>query len=280
MYFSASKIAPAGAIGHVSRLRGRNKKTKETLMSTRGRGSHPLLEGSEVDWHSRRQRKRKPSSQMRTWAELAAQSSREQASSDDAPANLERVIGNGASGRESERGRGTFLLLSFVTEPKSNEVTKPFFFFFSPPCLSKTSPCGLSLPLSHARARAKIETKKDRAAPLYYLILLFCRVFLLALFPFFFFFPLLGRQLFAAALALYCVKIEKSRKKKPPSSPLVPARLVEHVGRHGVDLLRGELSPPGGHGSLPVGDLFGGEGGGMLKKERRETGGGGVRQKT
>ena len=187
MYFSASKSAPAGAIGHVSRLRGRNKKTKETLMSTRGRGSHPLLEGSEVDWHSRRQRKRKPSSQMRTWAELAAQSSREQASSDDAPANLERVIGNGASGRESERGRGTFLLLSFVTEPKSNEVTKPFFFPL-PVCRKRLPVVSLCLSLTHVPEQ-RSRQKKIEPLPCTILFCCFVVFFFSLSFPFFFFFP-------------------------------------------------------------------------------------------
>ena len=144
-------------------------------MSTRGRGSHPLLEGSEVDWHSRRQRKRKPSSQMRTWAELAAQSSREQASSDDAPANLERVIGNGASGRESERGRGTFLLLSFVTEPKSNEVTKPFFFFFPSLSVENVSLWSLSASLSRTcPSKDRDKKRSSRSLVLSYFVVLSC----------------------------------------------------------------------------------------------------------
>ena len=67
----------------------------------------------------------------------------------------------------------------------------------------------------------------------------------------------------------------KNRKKNLTLLPLVPARLVVHVGRHGVDLFRGELPSPGRHGSLPIRDLRereteGKEGG----REEKKQGGG------
>ena len=105
----------------------------EGFFSLRGRPHD--IDWARVEWQSRRRRKESPPSpqKFRTCAELAAQSSSEQASSDDAPANLERVIGNAASGREfgsAEEEHVFFLQLSQGFD--SNEKYKAFFFLRSP----------------------------------------------------------------------------------------------------------------------------------------------------
>ena len=69
--------------------------------------------------------------------------------------------------------------------------------------------------------------------------------------------PLPRGSLLGRTASVPKIKNQKSKieKKNLTLLPLVPARLVVHVGRHGVDLFRGELPSPGRHGSLPIRDL-------------------------
>ena len=86
---------------------------------------------------------------------------------------------------------------------------------------------------------------------------------------------LLGRSFLRPPLSQ---KSKIKNRKKLTLLPLVPGRLVKHVGRHGVDLFRGELPSPGRHGSLPIRDLREREKEGK-KGGREEKKQGGVRQK-
>lgn len=166
-----------------------------------------------------------PTQKIRTWAELAAQSSRAQASSDDAPARLERVIGNVASERAvgSAEGEHIFFFICHRVHD-SNEKSQSLFFFFSSPSLSvENVPCGLSaflslplsrpLPLSFSLALSytrlpeqRSRQKRSSRSLVPYLILLFVISSR--------FFPLsLGRQL-CSPLPFIVSKSEKPRKRK------------------------------------------------------------------
>lgn len=94
------KVRAQMSFDKFSRLRGREK-TEEPLLPTHF--VMPQCNGefaSNAKKMTKRERKKDtpPRKNSRTWAELAVQSSREQASSEDAAANLERAIGNAATG--------------------------------------------------------------------------------------------------------------------------------------------------------------------------------------
>ena len=174
--------------------------------------------------------------------------------------SLETPRREGNRGARKRRG-ARFVFARRGEQPESNKVMSFFFFFFFRSLSlskKKTSP-SLSLSLSYTRLRDKWSRQRGRAAHtlvLTFLIFLICCCFLLALFSLFLF------SLFSGS----CCR-QKSQKSLFLLSPLVPARLVEHVRRNGVDLLRGELPSPGGHGALPVGDLMKG---GKKVKEREK----------